>query len=740
MARLSTSDVARRPLPGTSSPASVAFSPDGSWATYLLAAMGSLEQQLVAVDVSTGDVREVPTPGATVDEASLPLEERLRRERARDLGVGVTRYQWASRGRRLLVPMADGLWVSDGVDGPPRRVVEATAETGPLLDARLSPDGERVAYVAGGEVHVASAGDAGGGDPVQVTSGARASGRSNGLAEFMAQEEMGRPYGFWFSDDGARIAFCEVDDSAVPRYRIVHQGSDTVGADDWEDHAYPFAGEANASVRVGVVGSDGSSAGSPVWLDLGCSGIGGDRYVARVDWAPDGTVVVQVESRDQRRLDVIRFDPADGAGALLWTETSDVWINLHDDLRCLEDGRYLWSSERTGFRHLELRDGDGSLLRTLTAGPWMTTGVVSAGDGAVWFSGTRESPLERHLYRVPLDGSDPPERLTSEPGVHQAAVHADTGAWVDTWSDPHHPPRTVLHRGVFAGEPDRPGSKLLHDGAGDPRLRDLELEPPQERTVVAGDGTELHAVVYAAAGEGPHPTVVAVYGGPHAQMVTRSWSVTVAMRAQFLRQEGFCVAMVDNRGSAGRGLAFEGHLHHRLGTVEVDDQVALVRTLVDEGIADPAQVGIYGWSYGGYMSALCLARRPDVFRAACAGAPVISWDGYDTHYTERYMGTPAENPEGYEQASVATHVEGLRDRRLLLVHGLIDENVHFRHTARLVNALIGAGIDHELFLFPDERHVPRAEADRVFMEDRIAAFFSDALGPDGGHQRVRTRY
>ena len=717
MRALTTTDVARRPLPGSVSPSSVSFAPDGSWATYLLADAGSLEQRLVAVDVATGSVRQLPTPGAAVEEEALPLEERLRRERTRELAVGVTRYNRPGRGDRLLVPMGDGLWVSDGPDGGFRRVVEASEATGPLLDARLSPDGERIGYVADGEVHVVPVD---GGEAVQVTSGADGSGRTNGLAEFIAQEEMGRPYGFWFSDDGELVAFCEVDESPVPTYRIVHQGSDGVGPEAREDHAYPFAGEANAAVRVGVVPSDGSRSESPVWLDLGCSGIGEDRYVARVDWAPDGTLVVQVESRDQARLDVVRFDPASGSGTLLWTETSQVWINLHDHLRFLDDGSMLWSSERSGFRHLEVRDRDGSLRRTLTDGPWVVTVVAGVGDDAVWFVGTRESALERHLYRVPLDGSSEPERLTTGAGVHRPVAHPASGAWIDTFSTPEHPPRTTLHR---------PGDDptLLHDGAGDPRVDDLGPEPPEERLVVAGDGTSLHAAVYLPAGAGPHPTVVSVYGGPHAQMVTRSWAVTVAMRAQFLRQRGFCVAVVDNRGSTDRGLGFEGHLRRRLGTVEVDDQVALVRSLVEDGTTDPERVGIYGWSYGGYMSALSLARHPDVFRAACAGAPVTSWDGYDTHYTERYMGTPAENPDGYERASVMSHVEGFRDRHLLLVHGLIDENVHFRHTARLVNALIRAGIDHELLLFPDERHVPRGEADRAFMEDRIAAFFRDSL-------------
>lgn len=708
--------MARRPLPGTVVPTAIGFSPDGATLTFLAAEAGSLEQHLEAIDVASGERRTVPTPGAVVAEDDIPLEEKLRRERARELAVGVTRYQWATSADRLLVPMNDGLWIQDGVDGTARLLVDA-APGHPLLDARISDDGSRVGFVRDDEVHVA---DVETGVVVAVTSGAAGTGRTNGLAEFMAQEEMGRPYGFWFSDDGSHVAFCEVDETHIPVYRIVHQGSDDVGPGAQEDHAYPFAGAPNAQVRVGVVPSDGSGAGDPVWLDLDATDIGDDRYVARVDWTPGGDVVVQLENRAQTRLDVVRFDVTTGDGTLLLRETSDVWINLHDHLRFLRDGSFVWASERTGFRQLELRDADGSLVRELTTGTEVVTSVVAADDETVWFVRTGPTALERHLHRAALDGSAPPEPVTTTPGVHAAVVHPGTGHRVDTHSSPDAPPTVTLVRGDGT-------TVAVHGASSDPRVGELSLAPPVERTVTADDGTVLHAAVYLPDGPGPHPTIVSVYGGPHAQMLTRSWGPTVALRAQFLRQEGFCVAVVDNRGSADRGLAFEGALRHRMGTVEVDDQVALVRSLVDDDIADRDRVGIYGWSYGGYMSAMCLARRPDVFAAACAGAPVTDWGGYDTHYTERYMGTPSSNPDGYRDGSVMTHVAGIRDRRLLLIHGLIDENVHFRHTARLLNALIAEGIDHELFLFPDERHVPRAEADRAFMEDRIVAFFRDAL-------------
>jgi dipeptidyl-peptidase-4 len=245
-------------------------------------------------------------------------------------------------------------------------------------------------------------------------------------------------------------------------------------------------------------------------------------------------------------------------------------------------------------------------------------------------------------------------------------------------------------------------------------------------TVESRDGVRLHGALYRPEGEGPCPTVVSVYGGPHAQRVTNGWGMTADLQAQYLRQLGFAVFKLDNRGSARRGLAFEGALKHNMGDVEVRDQIDGVRWLVEQGITDPERVGVTGWSYGGYMTLMCLLRAPETFQVGVAGAPVTHWDGYDTHYTERYMGLPEVNPAGYEESSPLNHVEALTGK-LLIVHGLIDENVHFRHTARLVNALIRARKYYDLLLFPDERHMPRGLADRIYMHERIFNFFVENL-------------
>ena len=709
-------------------PGAVAFSPDDRLVTWLHSPDRTLDRRLFAHDLATGEVRALARPpGGGATEDNLSLEERLRRERQRELGVGVTRYQWARDVPRMLVPLPGGVHVLDP-PGYDDLCPVAGGDGGPaVLDSRLSPDGRWVAYVRDAELWVVPAD--GGAPARQLTSGAAGTGRTHGLAEFVAQEEMHRSAGFWWSRDSRRLAFTEVDETHIPVYRIVHQGSDQVGEGAQEDHRYPFAGRANARVRLAVVGVDGVDGGDPgwrepVWMDLGGDD---DAYLARVHWLPDGGLVAEVENREQTRVDLVRLDPATGAARLLHRETTDVWINLHDLFRPLEGGGFLWASERTGFCHLEVRDAEGGLVRVLTGGDWMVESVVAVseggdggGGGAVWFTGTRDGPTERHLYRVPLAGGEP-SRLTAEPGVHLVVADHGHRWFVDTHSSAARPPTLTL-RSLDDGSLVR----TLHDEP-DPRVAVLALEPPELTTIETRDGATLHAAVYRPPGEGPFPTVLSVYGGPGVQRVVDSWAVTVSLRAQHLRSLGFLVVAADNRGGAGRGLAFEGAVRWDLGRLEVLDQVDVVHALVASGLADPDRVGIYGWSYGGYLAAMALARAPETFHAAVAGAPVTSWDGYDTHYTERYMGTPAANPDGYERSSVMHHASGIAGR-LMLVHGLIDENVHFRHTARLLNRLVAERVPAELLLFPDERHVPRRQADRVYMEERITAFLLAALG------------
>jgi len=709
--RIPIEDVARYPQPGTSLPGAVSFSPGGGPILFLDSADGSLTRQLYAFDTQTGARKQVvEPPGGGITEKGLSLDEQLRRERLRERGLGITRYSWSTYGERLLIPIRGDLYVQDGVDGALRLVVDSDAD--PALYPRFSRDGNQLAFVRDDEIYVVPTD---GGEPAQITTGARGTGKTHGLAEFVAQEEMSRHHGYWWSRDGEWIAFTRVDETHIPTYRIEHQGK---GEPTHEDHGYPFAGAKNAVVELAVTSSSG---GDPVWMDLTAGGAVEAEYLARVHWMPDGSLIAEVQDRAQMRLDLVRLDPKTGAGTILLTEETEVWINLHNIFHAFDNGGFLWASERSGFRHLYTVDAGGNVVEQLTSGEWMIDGVAAVDEegGQVYFAATKDGVTERHLYSVPLAGGEI-RQITTERGNHGCAIDRDRKRFIDTFSRRDAPP-TVRIRDLATGDLI---ATLFEET--DPRIAELGLAPPELVTLKTRDGVELHGALYRPQGEGPFPTLISVYGGPHAQRVTDSWGLTVDMRAQYLRGLGFVVFKLDNRGAARRGLAFEGALRHDMGNIELADQVDGVKWLVDQGLADPERVGMFGWSYGGYMSAMAVARAPEVFKVAVAGAPVTHWDGYDTHYTERYMGTPQNNAEGYEVSSVMHHVPKMTGK-LLLIHGLIDENVHFRHTARLVNVLNKERKDYELLLFPDERHMPRSLEDRVFMEERVRDFFVENL-------------
>jgi dipeptidyl-peptidase-4 len=408
------------------------------------------------------------------------------------------------------------------------------------------------------------------------------------------------------------------------------------------------------------------------------------------------------------------------------------WVNLTDDLRfvrhpdaAVDDYRILWTSEREGPRRIYLYDRDGALLQTLDTGDLFIDGVdsVDAAGGCVYVEGWRATPLEKQLFRVALDGGEV-EQLTAEEGWHGCVLSPDHAAYADSFSSLTVPPRVTL-RSIDGREIAR----LQTSAPPDPRIAALGLQPPELVTVLSRDGEVLYGALYRPpdlARGAKAPVIVTVYGGPHVQTVQNNWGTTARLRAQYLASEGYIVFALDNRGSSRRGLAFEGRIAEHMGELEVEDQVDGVRWLATLPEVDAERVGVYGWSYGGYMTLMCMARAPELFKTGVSGAPVTDWDGYDTHYTERYMATPDTNAEGYRESSVLTHAGSIRGK-LLLVHGMIDENVHFRHSARLVTELIGQNVPYELMVFPEERHSPRREEDRVYMERRIAEFFEQNL-------------
>jgi len=706
-------DLGRLPIPGTDGPASVRFTPDASALTYLQAEPGSLVQSLWRHDLSSGERTQLAAPGAEAgDAAQLTHREELDRERRRATALGVTAYAWLAAGSQplLLVPMGGRAMVGASRDArlqPVPGVEGADAMTG-------APDGSAIAFVRSGDLWIARVD---GGDAAQITRDAE-DGVFNGLAEYAAAEELERFDGMWWSADSRHIAFAHVDERDVPRFPIAHPGDDRPFH---EEHRYPFAGGPNARVTLRIANPVSRDVREvPLPMDAG-------DYLARVIAHPHGGWLAAVLPRDQRSLAWFRVAPDAGLQPL-WIEAADPWINLDTDTAVLPDGRILRTTQRTGHRHVELRGADGALLAQLTDGDWSVTSVahVDPGRGTVAFHAHLDGPTEHHLYRVPLDAAGPvhtPERLTTEPGWHTATFSADGGRWIDAWSDPASSPRLVLHDGEGPG----PGTLLqepLASAAG------LGVRPPELLEVAAADGsTTLHAALYRPPGkrEAPPPCVVWVYAGPHQQYVKQEWSTTAHPLRQYLASAGVAVLVVDGRGSTDRGLAFEGVIRGQLGRAEVADQAAAVRQLIDRGEIDGGRIGIVGGSYGGFMVLRAIAAAPELFRVGVAIAPVTSWDGYDTAYTERYLGQPADAPAAYAASSVLEEAHRLTGD-LLLIHGAIDENVHLRHSLRLVGALQAAGRDVELVVLPGDRHKTRTAAGLATRDRRTIRHLLRGLG------------
>lgn len=791
-------DVAKMPAPGLCTPSNVSFSPDGRTVAFLHApvSQSGLSRQLYALDVASRRVYLLAAPpnqGNT--EGNLSLEEKLRRERQRQMGVGITSYAWnpSTLSQRLLYPLQGDIYLQEEPGAELKLLFDksSTNVAGGAIDPQFSPDGRWVAFVQDKELYILSSHvTEGGQQAIQVTQGARGvDGKSNGLACFLTQEELSRFRGFWWSPDSTRLVFEEIDERHIPKFKIMHSGSEEpTGAAAQEDHRYPFAGAANPKRRLGVIKlppfeynvhfqKQPQAISTPVWMEF--AGGDSDFYITRVNWLPDQSLGVQKVNRLQTEVTFLRFDVHTGRATTLIHETNSVWLNANYLFRNVEAEskstfRFLWGSERSGFMHLYLYEYTtgapaAHFLGAVTSGKWCVESVegVDLAQGYVYFSGTADSPLERHLYVTSLfpasDPPRPPVRLTGEEGMHMIVMDSSCRMFVDVYSNTTTPPRALVctvpsMAHLAAVKPVQSATLLpvsdpvatvsaelaaifqtIRDSAfpltteqDDMRVSILQAQSklcvPKIITIPTRDGKELlYGAVYlpdpTIYGPGPYPTMVSVYGGPHVQRVSRMWAMTVDMRAQRFRDMGYVVLKVDNRGSFRRGSAFEGAIKNCMGTIEILDQQDGVRKLVDEGITIEGRVGIYGWSYGGYMAAISLMKAPETFKLAIAGAPVTSWDGYDTCYTERYMSTPQLNPSGYKEGSVMEAVGNMQKRqKLLLIHGLIDENVHFRHTARLITALINARKHYDLLLFPGERHSPRHLEDRIYMEQRIAEY------------------
>ena len=626
------------------------------------------EKTLIALDALEATAAKVPEP------------EKFEWQNRR---VHEDSFQWSESGKQILLSVAGDLFLWDSQTGKPAQLT-----TTPVAEAdpKLSPDAKRVAFRRGHDLYTL---DIASHKETRLTQDGSPT-LLNGELDWVYPEELNLGTAYWWSPDSTRLAYLQFDVSREFEYPQIDLRNRRAVL---ELERYPQAGTPNADVRLGVV----PAAGGPTkWMDLGETR---GHLLARVYWTPNSAAIaVRRLNRVQNEQDLLLADPATGAAKTLIHETDPYWINVSDDFRFLSNGQFLWPSERDGFMHLYLYSPEGKQLARVTEGNWEVTGIAALDEGRrkLYYTSSEASPLERQLYAINLNGSGK-QRLTREPGTHGISMSPTGAYYMDTFSSSTQPPRRTLHTGD--------GAEWSVYREADHKLQDeYEVLPSEIVSMKAADGATLYGRIIKPAnfqtGQ-KYPAIVMVYGGPGAQSIRNTWSG--ATWDQALANRGFVVWALDNRGSKGRGHAFESKLYRRLGAQELSDQKEGVQYLIKQGFVDPARIGIYGWSYGGFMTLYSLLNAPETFKAGIAGAPVTDWHNYDTIYTERYLGLPSDNEDGYKASSAVTYADKLK-AKLLVLHNIEDDNVLFQNSLQMSDAFEKSGKLFNMVLYTQKSH------------------------------------
>ena len=699
------------------SPRQAKLSPDGRYLTVLRNREDDLARyDLWAFDRETGEWSMLVDSEKVGSGRELSEDEKMQRERARVGNLsGIISYEWTSNGKAILVPLDGDLYLAS-LDG---QVVQVTDTEESELNPALSPHGNYISFVRDRQLWVGEVmGEAA---PITPKEGADI---RWGEAEFVAQEEMARIDGYWWSPDENRIAVERFDESGVG---IVTRAA--IGATGTKvfDQRYPVAGSDNAVVELYVMDPDGQNR---VKVDLTSnqdaefynSENPNDFYLARVDWDGDD-LYVQRQNREQTVLELLRVDPKSGRSEVVLREeaaVSDYWVNLSDNYRFLDDKTLVWWSESEGFGHLsrvllgrwDEFEGDPIWVHSgttpLTNGPYVVTklvGVDQQSDRLFYLATSAENPLEQHVYALDManyetDQPVPPTRLTELGYTHSASMDGKGQTLLISRSNDDRPPQSYIA--------DATGKRLawIEENALDadhpyaPYL--ASHRPTQYGTIPAEDGTPLYWEMVTPEMEPgkKYPVYYYHYSGPGPQIVNKGWNG--ALR-QAIVDKGYIWFALDNRGSANRGVAFEQPIYRAMGSVEVRDQKAGAEYLKTLDFVDPDKIAIDGWSYGGYMTLKQLQADPGLYAAGISGAPVTRWELYDTHYTERYMGTPQNDAEAYEAASAIPNATKITDP-LLLIHGMADDNVVFENATEVISAMQEANVPFQMMLYPGYTH------------------------------------
>lgn len=654
-------------------------------------------------------IREVPSGKEKVirymDE--VPVPEDLATESRKEFAVGS--HTWNAAGTQATFVFGGDVFLIDRKGQVERCTDTDVAEKDPVF----SHDGSWLAYSRGNDLYTYNIAD-----DLEVrhtTTGCDTV--YNGVLNWVYMEELftrGDVRAYWWSPTANRLAFLEIRDGVVPQYPIVDQVASPAKL---TMQRYPRPGDPNPVVRVGLVDATG---GAITWVDADTRD---DSYIARVNWLGDGSAVaVEKLNRAQDRLSLFFADAGGGRADLVMEESSPAWINVSDVKHFYKERRqFLWGSERDGYLHLHLFNLDGTPIAQVTRGEWVVQDLdgVDEKKKRIYFTANEGNPIEQHLFRIDENGKGM-KRLTAAEGTHTITMSPDCRWYIDSHTSQTQPARATVHNA---------DGKLLFElgSAATDEFAALRL-PAAEYFTIGHEGRTYHCRMMKPLDFDPakkYPVIVYTYGGPHAQVVTNAWSRHDYFHA-YMAQRGYLVFTLDNRGSSGRGKAWEEAIAKRLGEVELADQVAGVNYLKSLPYVDGDRIGIWGWSYGGYMTLMAMFTAPGVFKAGAAVAPVADWRLYDSIYTERYMKLPAENAAGYDASAPLTHADSLRGG-LLVLHGDADDNVHVQNAMALARKLIDAGKDFDLMLFPQKEHSIHGPADRLFLYRKMAAFFDREL-------------
>jgi len=693
------------------------ISPDGTRVTFLKGKDSDYDRlDLWEYHIKSGKTRLLfDSKDLHSGKENLSDEEKARRERLRFSGSGIVRYQWSQDGKAILFPLAGDVYYYKVGDHKARKIVSTSEfET----DVRFSPQGNYISFIREQNIFTLNIKS---GEETQLTYDGKEH-IKNGMAEFVAQEEMGRMTGYWWSKDESKMAFTRIDESPVEIVTRADIYSDKIML---VEQRYPFAGKDNVKIELAVIALDSKKV---KWVDLGKDK---DIYLPRVKWTNDNsTLSYQWQSRDQKQLTLKTFDWYSQKNKTLIKEQNHTWLNLNKDLHYLKNGNFIWASEKDGFKHLYLHDANGKLIRQLTEGEWVVDKIenIDEKNEIIYFTGRKDTPLEKHLYSVSIKSSKV-NRISKRNGIHNIKFSKDSKNYVDYFSSAKTPPQVSLHnnrgrRLAWLSENKVDKNHPLYEYKEDfiePEFGSFTLRDTNQ------GNTRLFYRLYKPSGFDPskkYPVMVYLYGGPHAQMVSNHWGDNFL---QYMAQQGYVVFTVDNRGSNYRGKKFEDGLYRAMGSLEVEDQVNGVRFLHGFSWVDKEKIGVYGHSYGGYMTLMSMFKAGEYFKAGVAGAPVTDWSLYDTHYTERYMGTPNKDSEAYKNASVFPYATQLKGP-LLIYHGMADDNVLFKNSTRLYKLLQDNNIQFSVMDYPGKKHSLRGKKTQMHRANMIRTFFDLHFG------------